>query len=132
MSSINKAFPMMTDEDVVSILETKPAQIIGQKRKRTQDAMDCSEVLCVLLEILPTTNKGISAELMTCDQPKTEGCWIPSEERMREVKCVLLKEENVEISWEQRCSIELVKFERECEKECEAALKKFEDDELYD
>tara|TARA_B100001093_G_scaffold495982_1_gene541101 strand:- start:889 stop:1257 length:369 start_codon:yes stop_codon:yes gene_type:complete len=122
----------MTDEDVVSILETKPAQIIGQKRKRTQDAMNCSQVLCVLLEILPAICKPVSVELMACDQPKTEGCWIPSEERMREVKCVLIKEEKVELSWEERCAIELVKFEREWEKECEAALKEFEDDELYD
>ena len=132
MTSINKAFPLMTDEDVVSILETKPLQIIGEKRKRSEDAMDCSEVLCVLLDILPTTSKPISKELMAYHQPKTRESWIPSEEHMREVKCVLLKEEKVEISWEQRCSIELVKFEREWEKECEAALKEFEDDELYD
>ena len=132
MTSINKAIPMMTDEDVVSILETEPAKIIGQKRKRTQDTLDCSEVLCVLLEILPTICKPISAELMACDQPKTRGCWIPSEERMREVNCVLVKEEKVELSWEERCAIALAEHERHWEKECEAALKEFENDELYE
>ena len=118
---------MMSTEDVLSIQDAMPVQIIGQKRKRTQDTMDCKEVLCALLEILRNTSKPVSNELLA----ETELCWIPSEEHMRELKCDE-PEEKVEISWEQRCAIALAEHEKEWEKECMAALKEFEDEELYE
>ena len=121
----------MSSEDVLSMQDAAPVEIIGQKRKRTQDTMDCKEVLCALLEILRNTSKPVSNELLARDIPETEHCWIPSEERMRELKCDE-PEEKIEISWEQRCAIALAEHEKEWEKECLAALKEFEDEELYE
>tara|TARA_A100001015_G_scaffold308918_1_gene407367 strand:- start:2281 stop:2661 length:381 start_codon:yes stop_codon:yes gene_type:complete len=125
----------MTEEN----LATK--NITGKKRKNRP--LEHREILHALLEILRNESKPIVAELVVREQPKEAVCWLVPAEHME--RCLLLGEDKevfLEPSRDERCDRALEEHERDWETGCEtalkehdiereAALKEYEDDDLY-